>query len=80
MDKHIYTSTITGINWSLTRVIVLIILKFVASIILAKLIVPADFGTIVIATILNTLNPVRRFADTCRRHNNAGILIFRDGL
>ena len=52
MNKNIYTRTITGINWNLARVIVLSILKFAASIFLARLILPADFGIIVIATIL----------------------------
>ncbi|MHB1347745.1 MAG: lipopolysaccharide biosynthesis protein [Candidatus Humimicrobiaceae bacterium] len=51
MNRNENASTITGINWSFIRVIVLTLLKFVASVVLARLIVPADFGTIVIATI-----------------------------
>ncbi|TET14032.1 MAG: lipopolysaccharide biosynthesis protein [Actinobacteria bacterium] len=52
MNKNIYNQTVTGINWNLRRVIVLTILKFIASVVLARLILPADFGIIVIATIL----------------------------
>jgi len=52
MNKNIYTSTIIGINWNLIRVVVLTILRFIASVVLARLIVPADFGIFVIALIV----------------------------
>jgi len=52
MNKNIYTSTIIGINWNLIRVVVLTILRFIASVVLARLIVPADFGIFVIALVV----------------------------